>query len=403
MSRFDKVPSEALRQPIPFTLRVSQGEIDEFKTLLALSKVGPQTWENSQNNLGLSREWLLRAKDIWLNKFQWRAHEDRINSFPNFQTTVEDPIHGELSIHFVGLFSADPNAIPIMFLHGWPGSFFEFLPMLELLKAKYTPESLPYHVIVPSLPGYTLSSGPPLERDFNNEDAARIMNQLMVDLGFAKTGYIVQGGDVGSFLARKMVTQFEGCKAIHLNLILLSPEDSSSNIGDLPEDEAASIQRQKTFWETSYGYGMINANQPATISFVMSSNPLALLAWIGEKFVQWADAREPLELDTILAMVSLYWFTSTFPRSVYPYRCFNWDQDLSGSGMDRKPFGYSAFARETSILPKAWAEKLYPNMIRYEHRKGGHFAALEQPQLFLGDIEDFIINVGYLFEAGDDN
>lgn len=125
--------------------------------------------------------------------------------------TVEDPIHGEMGVHFVALFSVNPEAILIILMHGWPGSFLEILPMLELLKAKYTPEGLPYHIIIPSLPGYTLSSGPPLGRDFSNEDSARIMNQLMIDLGFGETGYIAKGGDVGSALACRMTIHY--CKS----------------------------------------------------------------------------------------------------------------------------------------------------------------------------------------------
>ncbi|KAM0080685.1 hypothetical protein ACKRZS_007154 [Fusarium odoratissimum] len=402
MSRFDTIPSQALRQPTPFTLHIRQSEIEEFKTLLSLSKVGPQTWENSQKDLGLSREWLLEAKDIWLNEFQWRTHEERINSFPNFRTTVEDPIHGEMGLHFVALFSVNPEAIPIIFMHGWPGSFLEFLPMLELLKAKYTPESLPYHIVIPSLPGYALSSGPPLERDFSNEDSARIMNQLMIDLGFGETGYIAQGGDVGSALACKMTVHYEECRAVHLNLITLGPDDARFKKDDLTEAEVGIIQRQMAFWHTGYAYGMEHAARPATIGLVLSSNPLALLAWIAEKFLEWADAREPIRLDTILAMVSLYWFTSTFPRSIYPYRWFNKDQDRSWSGMDQKPFGYSVFPLETSILPKSWAKNLHPDMVRYEHEKGGHFGALEQPQLFLADVEDFARKVGYLCKPDSD-
>ncbi|KAM5359348.1 hypothetical protein ACJZ2D_014551 [Fusarium nematophilum] len=395
---FDTVPSQALRQPTPFTLRIGQTDLDEFKALLSLSKVGPQTWENSQSDLGLSREWLLDAKDIWLNKFQWRAHEERINSIPNFRTTVKDPLHGEMDVHFVALFSANPDAIPIIFMHGWPGSFMEFLPMLELLKAKYTPESLPYHVVIPSLPGYTLSSGPPLERGFSCEDAARVMNQLMIDLGFGKRGYIAQGGDVGSVLARIMAVYHEECRAIHLNLI--SPgTDTTFKMDSLTEAEVGIVQRQRAFWQTGYGYGMVHGTRPATIGLVLSSNPLALLAWIGEKFVEWADAREPIEVDTILAMTTLYWFTSTFPRSIYPYRSFKWDQDQAWLGMDRKPFGYSLFPLELSILPKSWAKNIHPDMVRYEHDKGGHFGALEQPELFLADIEDFAGRVGYLCKS----
>ncbi|GJC80900.1 putative epoxide hydrolase [Colletotrichum liriopes] len=220
MSEFGRIPPHALRQPKSFTLRVAEDDITELKTLLKLSKIGPVTFENANDGFGITREWLSDAKDYWLNRFDWRQHEKVVNSFPNFTTTVDDPVHGCLSIHFMALFSKKPDAVPIVFLHGWPGSFLEFIPMFKLLISKYDSHNLPYHVIVPSLPGYTLSTGPPLNRDFNNQDSARVINQLMIDLGFGKNGYVVQGGDIGSDLARRMAIHYPECKAIHAHRVM---------------------------------------------------------------------------------------------------------------------------------------------------------------------------------------
>lgn len=120
------------------------------------------------------------------------------------------------TIHFVALFSTNPSAIPIAFFHGWPGSFLEFLPMLELLKKKYpSPDKLPYHIIVPSLPGYAFSDHPPKEHEWTGPDSARLMHKLLEALGFGETGYAVQGGDVGSYIARSMAAKYDACKAIH--------------------------------------------------------------------------------------------------------------------------------------------------------------------------------------------
>jgi len=136
-----------------------------------------------------------------------------MNSFPHFRARVKDE-KGMLNIHFVALFSAKPDAIPIVLLHGWPGSFIEFLPMLDLYRKQYTPETLPYHLIVPSLPGYAFSDAPPLDDDFQQEDVARILHQLVVGLGFG-SGYVVQGGDLGSNLSRIMARTYDDCKAAH--------------------------------------------------------------------------------------------------------------------------------------------------------------------------------------------
>ena len=138
-----------------------------------------------------------------------RKNEEHINSFPNFKATVEDK-KGRFDIHFAALFSAQENAIPLVLLHGWPGSFLEFLPLLGLLRDKHTPETLKHHIIVPSLPGFTLSSAQNVSEDFEREDASRVMDQLMRQLGF--TSYIAQGGDVGSGVARSMGLHHEACK-----------------------------------------------------------------------------------------------------------------------------------------------------------------------------------------------
>lgn len=219
-SGFDTVPSGSKGEIEPFQLHVPDSELADFHTLLRLSKIGPDTWENRTatrdgggHYFGITRDWLSNAKDTWLTKFDWREHEAVINSFPNFKKTIRD---GDdiLSIHFTALFSRKKDAVPVIFMHGWPGSFLEFLPVLEILRTKYTADTLPFHAIIPSLPGYGLSSGPPLDRDFSVQDIARILNQLMVELGFGN-GYVAQGGDIGYFLARRLSIAHDECKAFH--------------------------------------------------------------------------------------------------------------------------------------------------------------------------------------------
>ena len=162
----------------PFTLRVTDGQIRDFKSLLTASKVGPEAWYTTQRDgqLGITREWLTGAKKAWVN-FDWLKQERRINSFPNFKAMVGNEALGATPIHFTALFSKRKDALPLLFLHGWPGSIFEFLPMLDILKNKYTPETFPYHVIVPSLPHFGLSGGADrrgthfIERGGNDEPA----------------------------------------------------------------------------------------------------------------------------------------------------------------------------------------------------------------------------------------
>lgn len=210
----ETTPRVTMAPPEKFNLHVPDSRIEDFASLLSASKIGPETWYNKHNkkDFGTTRNWLAEAKDTWL-ELDWRKQEDRINSFPNFNVTINDVDAGPTNIHFVGLYSKRADALPLLFLHGWPGSFLEFLPLLDILKSKYTPETLPYHVIVPSLPNYGLSGGP-VDIELTLESAARLMNKLMITLGF-DSGYVAQGGDIGSFLTRILSANHPECKAFH--------------------------------------------------------------------------------------------------------------------------------------------------------------------------------------------
>lgn len=216
---FTTVPAAATLQPTPFQAHVADEDLDAFTQLLKLSKLAPETYENRTadakdfRHWGISRNWLAQAKEHWETRYSWRKTEDRINSFPNFTVPIEDA-GTRLNIHFVALFSERKDATPLLLLHGWPGSFLEFLDVLDILKGKYGPGELPFHVVVPSLPGYGYSSGPPLDRDFKCEDIAGVMDKLMVGLGFGD-GYVTQGGDIGSFVSRILGKISTSCKAVH--------------------------------------------------------------------------------------------------------------------------------------------------------------------------------------------
>lgn len=206
----------------------------------------------------------------------------------------------------MALFSSSPSAIPVMMLHGWPGSFLEFLPILHLLAEKHTPETLPYHIIVPSLPGYTMSSPPSKDKDFRLEDAATILDKLMKDLGFEQTCYIVQGGDVGSKMARVLGGTTDNdenaAKAVHLNFCIM-PDPINLPESAYGELDRVGIQRANWFKSIGSAYALEHATRPSTIGLALSSSPVALLAWIGEKFLEWTD--EDPDLHTILEDVTL--------------------------------------------------------------------------------------------------
>ncbi|KAF2200651.1 epoxide hydrolase-like protein [Delitschia confertaspora ATCC 74209] len=367
---------------VPFTLSIPDNDLLEFKQLLQLSKIGVQTWENQQEDrrFGVTRKWLSETKEYWLTNYDWRAREKYINSFPNFKMSIQDDV-GDVSVHFVALFSEKKDAIPILFMHGWPGSFLEFLPICELLKEKYPSADSPYHVIVPSLPGYTFSGGS-VDKDWTIPDVSRIMDQLMRNLGFEK--YIAQGGDVGSFVAHELAVKYDGCAGVHLNMMRVVPPSEDDVLNDI---EKLAVSNAQQWLKQGMAYALEHGSRPSTIGLVLSSSPLALLAWIGEKFLEWTD--EDPSLETILDGVTLYWFTSSMPRSIYPYREL-FGGPPGGPPYIEKPFGFSLFPYDVAMGTRKNAEK-NGNLVFYrQHERGGHFAALEKPKELWQDVEDFV-------------
>lgn len=277
----------------PFTLNISDQDIDDWRQLLKLSKLAPETWEGSQEDrrYGVTRKWLAETKEYWLNTYSWRDEEKRINSFPNYRMQIDGT-----DLHFVALFSEKKDAVPIQFLHGWPGSFIEFLPMLDLIRKQYSAKDLPYHIIVPSLPGYPLSPRP-TDREFTMEESSAVLNQLMVNLGFTK--YIAQGGDVGSFNARVSAQNHKECVGIHLNMMTVKDQPDESKLTDL---EKTAIKSANAWRQTGSAYAQEHGTRPSTIGSVLSSNPLALLAWcvLPTHRIHCPSGTQPLKRDPLL-------------------------------------------------------------------------------------------------------
>ncbi|CAD0028213.1 unnamed protein product [Aureobasidium pullulans] len=388
MADYSTIPPTAKVQPKPYKVEIDANDISSMKHLLAHSKIGPATYENQQTDrrFGMNRDWLINAKKHWETEYDWyrlshlpsttklpftdetfqcrRRCEKNINSFPNFTIPVTDDKGSDFTIHFLALFSKKSDAIPLIFLHGWPGSILEFLSMLAVIKKQYpNPEDLPYHIIVPSLPGYAFSSSPPIDRDFKADNMAPVMNALMVALGFG-SGYIAQGGDLGSFIARQLGVENEECKgmfailtshikrtiadfeilAFHLNLYQLPAPSNASSL-PISQTEKLGLDRAKAFTETGSAYAREHGTRTATIGLVLSSSPLALLTWIGEKFLEWTDA-DPT-LDEIL------------------------DSEISPT-------------------PVSWVKETGNFVHTASHEEGGHFAAMEKPEVLWGDVEEFV-------------
>jgi microsomal epoxide hydrolase len=256
---------------------------------------------------------------------------------------------------------------------------------MALLRAKYTPETLPYHIIVPSLPGFPLSSAPTTTQDWKVADTSRLMHKLLLSLGFSSPGYLVQGGDIGSLVARTMAATYPSCRGMHLNFMYIAGiMDKSSPDDKLSAQEKKGLERLTEFSTTGNAYAKMHGTKPATIGLVLASSPLAQLAWIGEKFLAWSDPGTTPSLHTIITDVALYWLSGCFPTSIYTYR------EMKQLLYVDKPIGYSYFPHELAPVPRAWVAKTGKLVWSREHDAGGHFAALERPEVLLGDVEEFV-------------
>ncbi|KAK3294619.1 Alpha/Beta hydrolase protein [Chaetomium fimeti] len=393
---FGTVPPGALSTPAPFKLSVPAAQQDKLTKLVSEAEIAVPSYYNTHadttntSSFGLSRDWLVDAQEAWTSgEYSWRAEQQRLNRFPHFRINItttttapnddeddnaEDGTESEtFDLHFAALFSRSASATPVVLMHGWPGSWIEFGAVLDLLAARYTAETLPYHVVVPSLPDYGLSTRRgELRRPLTMEGAAGAIDGLMAALGFG-AGYVAQGGDVGAIVGQVLCAKFEACKALHREcvrlLVLLTPPFMSANataaVAGIPVTpaEQAQLARSAIWGSKGTAYVSEHGTRPSTIALALSTNPLAMLSWMGEKFIEWSDNRFPLSLNTILSLTSFYWFTNSFGRGLWAYSFETSRIPVPFSST--KPFGYSAYPLEVTAFPKAWAEHLYPNLVLY--------------------------------------
>jgi microsomal epoxide hydrolase len=376
---FGKPPNHVSTNLAPFQISVSDIELDKLKTLLEYSPIAPPNWANSRadGSLGLSRDKLIEMVEYWHKEYDWqdnvhsstlllalttcrRKWESTMNSFPQFKLTVPDDDDRHYDIHFLALFSTNTEAVPVLLLHGWPGSVVEFLPLLLQLRSHSSPGSLPYHLIVPHYIGYGFSSSPPPDRAFTHVDNARLLAKMMHTLGFGS--YVVQGGDLGSATATAIGSRDPACKLVHVNLLPMPPPpgvdvEADIKAGKYTTDEMESLKSTQQFLERGNAFIKLDGTKPATVGFVIGSSPISLLAWIGEKIITWSD--EAPSLDLILTNISMYWFSGCFPTSLAHHQLILED---SGPLMDgwkdvKVPLGYSWFKNELANPPKAWIDQ----------------------------------------------
>jgi pimeloyl-ACP methyl ester carboxylesterase len=370
----------------PFTISLPQTAIDDLRNRLGYTRYPErETVGDWTQGVPLDKARALIA--YWRDRYDWRRFEARANSFPHFRTRID-----ELGIHFIHARSSHTNAMPIIFTHGWPGSFVEFLevigPLTEPTRFGGNADDA-FHVVIPSLPGFAFSDKP-FETGWNVERIAKAWSMLMQRLGYER--WVAQGGDWGSGVTHALAhLRPPGLIAAHVNWPFVFPPKMPEN--PTPAEKRA-FERAAWFQGEQSGYFREQATRPQTIGYAVADSAAGQALWIYEKFQAWTDNRgnpeDALSIDAMLDDISLYWFTNTAASSARMY----WENTQSGraslsAGRIELPMAASIFPREIFCPPKEWAEALWPNLFYWsELDRGGHFAAFEQPKLFAGEMRN---------------
>lgn len=355
------------------------------------------TWE-----YGTDRTYLKELCDYWRDGFDFQAAEDRINAFPHFLTEIDGQ-----KLHFYHIRSPEPSAIPLLLLHGWPGCIAEFFDMFGPLTdpVRYGGQAEDaFHVIAPSLPGFAFS-GPTAETGFGPERMGKVFGRLMEGLGYPVYG--IQGGDWGAVIATLMGSLVpDKLIGIHLNLmmgsLMATPPDPDDLMRGLTPREQQDVLDSIQFRTTENGYQIIQSTKPQTVGYGLNDSPAGLAGWIIEKYRGWSDCEGNIEnshsKDQLLTILSIYWFTETINSSMriyHEFTGFGRAVRLNGASGTPAPIvpvpvAHARYPKEVVKPPRSWAEKQYPNIVRWtEMEKGGHFAALEVPESLIPDVRAF--------------
>lgn len=370
----------------PFNYRAPQTALDDLKQRLGNTRWPEQeTVKDWAQGVPLSK---LRAlADYWRESYDWRRCEAELNRFPQFRTEIDG-----LGIHFIHAPSKHPDALPLIITHGWPGSIIEFLEIIDPLTnptAHGGKMEDAFHVVAPSLPGFGFSDKPSAP-GWKSDRIARAWTELMERLGYQR--YVAQGGDWGSFITSTMAQQHApGLAAIHLNMPLVVPDKLPEK---LTAEQQQAIDAQKKFETDQFGYFAIQGTRPQTIGYPLADSAAGQAAWIYEKFHAWThnkgDPEDALTLDQMLDNITLYWLTNTAASSARMYFEHAGIGDAKNAGIVDLPVGVSIFPRELFPAPREWAEQFFPKLIYWnEVERGGHFAAFEEPGLFVREMRGF--------------
>ncbi|WP_214410867.1 epoxide hydrolase family protein [Sphaerisporangium fuscum] len=365
----------------PFRVDIPQEQLDDLRDRLARTR-WPDEPPGSGWSYGVSPGRVRELAEYWRTGYDWRAQEARLNGFPQFTTTIDGQ-----NVHFLHVRSPEPDALPLIVTHGWPGSVAEFLEIIEPLTDPRSHGGDPadaFHVVAPSLPGYAFS-GPTTEAGWGVERIARAWAELMRRLGYERYG--AQGGDWGGKISPEVGrADPEHVAGVHVNAFSVAPSGDAADLEGLTEAEQARLALLRRWHTERMGYASIQATRPQTLAYALADSPVGQLAWNLEWFDDYGENVGAVNADAILTNVSLYWLTGTAGSAARLYRegASAWGREVEFS---KVPLGVAVFRGDSTI--RRFAERNHTVVHWSEFDEGGHFAAMQAPDTLVADVRTF--------------
>ena len=375
-----------------FTIAISDEALADLRSRLERTRL-PDQLEGTSWRYGTEKNSLSELMDYWVEEFDWRQQEAALNAFDQSLVTV-----GDLKIHTIHQRSKNPQAIPLLLVHGWPGSIAEFHKLIGPLTdpEAHGGEAIDsYHVIAPSLPGFGFSEAP-REPGYSPERIALLLAELMQTLGYER--YALAGGDWGAVINSHHANHYpERLIGLHSNMLLAPPPEDESQREAVTANEAALREARSKHMRNEFAYQQIQGTKPQSLGYALNDSPAGLAAWILEKFHGWSDIPQDetgdiwsaFSKDEILTNISIYWFTQSITSSMRIYYENRATPQVKPTGYIDVPTGVALFPAEIYITPRAWAEAAYDIRHWAQLENGGHFAALEQTDVYRSELNTF--------------